>query len=475
MSVAIVWFRQDLRISDQPALSAAVASGLPVLPVYIWDPAGEGDWAPGACTKWWLHHSLTRLAESLQQLGSPLVIRRGASAEVLRGLIQETGCTAVFWNRRYEPAVIERDTRIKAELKHLGCDVQSFNANLLVEPWEVQTQQGKPFQVFTPFWKAAQAQLSQTGLQRPPGRLTSGPAVSSLQVSDLRLLPRIPWDAEFPAHWTPGEVGSQQLLQRFLREAIPDYKQQRDFPAVAGTSRLSPHLHFGEISPRQIWQALTTAGISLEEPGPRHFLSELGWREFAHHVLYHFPHTPLHPLREAFSEFPWHAAPEQLKQWQRGETGYPIVDAGLRELWRTGWMHNRVRMIVGSFLTKDLLIPWQAGARWFWDTLLDADLANNTLGWQWVSGCGADAAPYFRVFNPISQGEKFDPDGRYVRRWCPELSRLPTQWIHQPWAAPASVLREAGVVLGQNYPEPMVDHAAAREVALAAFARIKKT
>ncbi len=477
MSPSIVWFRLDLRLADQPALQAAIQRGGPVIPLYIWAPEEEADWSPGACSRWWLHHSLRQLQARLNEIGGRLIIRRGPSEDALRQLIRETGAEAVFWNRRYEPAIIERDRLLKSQLQSNGVTVQSFNASLLLEPWEVQTRQGKPYQVFTPFWKSAREQLREISVLPEPKQVGGlAEDVESLTVDDLSLLPRLPWDAAFPEHWSPGEAGAQSALATFLCESVRDYSEQRDRPDRRGTSHLSPHLHFGEISPRQVVQAMQNSGLEMSQPGgPRTFYNEIGWREFAHHVLFHFPQTPNKPLREAFAEFPWEHNNRHLRAWQRGQTGYPIVDAGMRELWSTGWMHNRVRMIVGSFLTKDLRISWQEGARWFWETLVDADLPNNTLGWQWVSGCGADAAPYFRVFNPITQGEKFDPDGNYVRHWCPELADLSNRWIHQPWNAPREVLTQARIRLGHDYPEPLVDHGAARSAALEAFQRIRKS
>ena len=477
MSPSIVWFRLDLRLADQPALQAAIQRGGPVIPLYIWAPEEEEDWAPGACSRWWLHHSLQHIQVRLNEIGGQLIIRRGPSEDALRQLIRETGAEAVFWNRRYEPAIIERDRLLKLQLQSNGVRVQNSNGSLLLEPWEVQTKQGKPYQVFTPFWKSAQEHLGEIHPYPEPKKLHGiAKEVESLSVDDLSLLPHIPWDAAFPEHWSPGETGAHSALATFLDESVDDYSAQRDRPDCRGTSRLSPHLHFGEISPWQVVQAMQGRGLTTSQPGgPRTFYNEIGWREFAHHVLFHFSQTPSKPLREAFAEFPWERNKRHLKAWQRGLTGYPIVDAGMRELWSTGWMHNRVRMIVGSFLTKDLRISWQEGARWFWDTLVDADLPNNTLGWQWISGCGADAAPYFRVFNPVTQGEKFDPEGSYVRRWCPELADLPNRWIHQPFNAPPDVLTQARIRLGHDYPEPLVDHGEARTAALEAFQRIRKS
>jgi len=475
---ALWWIRLDLRLADNPALIAALELGGPVVPVFIWAPEEEGAWAPGGASKWWLHRSLDALDTALREAGSRLILREGSSLQTLRELAKETGAKAVFWNRRYEPEVTARDGKIKEALRADGLSAKSFNAALWHEPWEIKNNSGKPFQVFTPYWKHCLAReeppvpLPSPRELRPPKKWPA-----SLALGKLKLEPTIPWDKGLREEWTPGEDGANQRLRKFITQAYVSYSDSRNRPDQAGTSKLSPHLHFGEISPRQIWHQLATAA-------PKHgwarwkssqFLAEIGWREFAHHLLFHFPHTPTQPLRDNFKNFPWSKNAQHLHAWQTGLTGYPIVDAGLRELWATGWMHNRVRMIVASFLVKDLLLPWEDGARWFWDTLVDADLAQNTMGWQWTAGCGADAAPYFRVFNPTSQGEKFDPEGGYVRQWCPELARLPKKWLHRPHEAPAEVLASAGVVLGNTYPEPIVRHSIARELALQAYQRIRKT
>jgi deoxyribodipyrimidine photo-lyase len=476
----IVWFRQDLRLQDNPALLAALARGGPVVPVYIHDSDAGGEWAPGGATRWWLHHSLTALAAALQSRGSRLVLGRGEALRVLREWVRATGAGAVYWNRCYEPAAIARDKVLKSALTADGVEVKSFNAALLNEPHTIANKQGRPFQVFTPYWRHC---LTLPVPAPEPCAVRTFPAPerwpSSAELGEWRLLPRIPWDQGMRESWVPGEEGAARRLKAFVSGVMERYADQRNLPGTAGTSMLSPHLHFGEISPRQIWaavQALSAdSGVFPPSKGAAVFLSEVGWREFAYHLLFHFPHTPDAPLREDFNRFPWAEDPggEKLRAWQRGLTGYPIVDAGMRELWHTGWMHNRVRMIVGSFLVKHLRLPWQAGARWFWDTLVDADLAANTLGWQWTAGCGADAAPYFRVFAPVLQGQKFDADGGYVRRWVPELARLPAEYLHSPWEAPPEVLAVAQVALGRNYPRPIVDHARARAEALAAFKSIR--
>jgi deoxyribodipyrimidine photo-lyase len=470
----LLWFRQDLRLEDHPALQAAMSKGGAIIPVYIWSPEEEGEWSLGGASKWWLHGSLLSLQNELKAAGLSLIIRRGSSQEVLNSLAEEVSADAVFWSRRYEPYAIKRDAAIKAALKKKGLQAQSFNSSLLYEPWTISNRQQKPFQVFTPFWRHCTSSQEPDLPLSKPLTLTHHcyrDVIDSDSLDMLDLLPKHRWDSGLTEFWQPGTLGAKKHLNDALKNVVENYIETRDYPAIAGTSTLSPYLHFGEISPRMIWHAVKQH-IQGEAGEP--FLRQLGWREFAHHLLYHFPHTPCQPLRSQFNAFPWNDDDEMLKKWQKGYTGYPIVDAGMRQLWSTGWMHNRVRMIVGSFLVKDLLLPWQRGAQWFWDTLVDADLANNTLGWQWVGGCGADAAPYFRIFNPVRQGEKFDEDGVYVKRWVPELKDLPAQWIHKPWEAPDNILRQAGVILGETYPKPIVDHAEARERALQAFAFIKE-
>lgn len=470
----LVWFRQDLRLHDHPALHHAVQQGDVVLPVYIHAPEEEKPWEPGGATKWWLHHSLASLDASLRAKGSQLVLREGSSLEELEKLIAEAGISRVVWNRRYEPAIIKRDEKIKAALKERGIAVESFNGSLLHEPWEVRTKEGKPYQVYTPMWKAYQAQAEPRQPIPVPKELPAPVKwPRSIELEKLKLLPTIMWDAGFYDAWKPGETAALQRLKHFSKQSAGEYKNQRDLPGIDGTSRLSPCLHFGEVSPNQIWHTIQQMRQADGSPHVLEqsevYLKEVAWREFAYHLLFNFPHTPKEPLRAEFAKFPWKEDSTKLKAWQRGQTGYPIVDAGMRQLWATGWMHNRIRMVVASFLVKHLLIPWQRGAEWFWDTLVDADLASNTLGWQWTAGCGADAAPYFRVFNPMQQGERFDANGAYVRRWVPELAALPDKYLHSPWTAPAMVLAEAKVVLGKTYPRPIVDHAEARNGALAAY------
>ena len=474
----IVWFRHDLRLEDNPALRAAVQYGGTVIPVFIWAPQEEMDWAPGGASRWWLHQSLGSLSESLHRYGSRLMLRHGSSLSILQGLIRSTGARAVFWNRRYEPTVRERDTTIKATLRDEGLTVESFNAGLLVEPWEIQTKAGKPFQVFTPFWQACLAQSEPDEPLPPPDRIPA-PAQwpESLSVAQLKLEPTIDWASGIRAAWRPGSQQAVKQLERFRDQAIHSYAQDRDRPDIIGSSRLSPYLHFGEISPRQVWHTVQDAGLMPGKvrtaQGAEAYLRELGWREFAHHVLYHFPHTTTQPLRPQFAAFPWHHESNSLKAWQRGRTGYPLIDAGMRQLWASGWMHNRVRMVAASFLVKNLMVDWQTGADWFLDTLVDADLANNSAGWQWVAGCGTDAAPYFRIFNPVRQSEKFDPDGDYIRRWVPELAKLANEFIHEPWKADGLAQQLGDVEIGTDYPLPIVELGETRQRALDAYQQIR--
>lgn len=476
---ALVWFRRDMRLADHPALVEAVGLGGPVIPVFVWSPEEEAPWAPGACSRAWLHDSLKQLDRSLRRLGSRLIIRRGPSWTMVESLARETGAGTVLWNRLYEPAAHARDKNVERRCREAGLSVRHLNATLLVEPWEVCTRQGGPFRAFSRFWEACrQLRDVPEPLPAPTGLPSPSRWPETLRVEDLGLRTTTDWPGPVGAGWSPGEEGAHCRLRRLLDDVLAGYGMNRDRPDVCGTSRLSPHLHFGEIGPRQVWhtvQALVGPGASgrLESAGDK-FMSELGWREFAYHVLHHFPETPEKPLQAKFARLPWDMDDAALHAWQRGNTGYPMVDAGMRELRSTGWMHNRARMNTASFLTKDLLMPWQEGARWFWDRLVDADLANNTLGWQWTAGCGADAAPYFRVFNPVRQGERFDPNGEYVRQWVPELAELPARWIHKPWQAPAAVLAKAGIRLGKDYPRPIVDHDAARARALSVFATLNQ-
>lgn len=465
MSVALLWFRRDLRLQDNPALQAALEAGHEVVPVYIHAPHEEGEWVPGAASDAWRHRSLAALDADLRSRGSSLVLRRGDSLATLQALVEQIGAEAVYWNRKYEPATQPRDAEIKRTLREQGIDAQSCNGSLLFEPWDIATQQGQPYKVFTPYWRNVLSHWRLPALTAAPKALTAHP-VDSLALDELRLSPVLDWDAGFWEHWQPGEAGALEALSVFEDGALRGYREQRDLPDRVGTSRISPHLHFGEIAPWRIAHALEglrSAGTDADIDG---YLRQLGWRDFAYHLLHHFPKTPTDNLNPRFDRFPW-ATPSaaQLHDWQRGNTGVPIVDAGLRELWHTGYMHNRVRMIVASYLCKHLRAHWLHGARWFWDTLVDADLANNTMGWQWVAGTGADAAPYFRVFNPVTQAEKFDPQARYITRWVPELAALPLKARFAPWQHP--LLLEAHA---PGYPRtPLVDLAAGRDAALAAY------
>lgn len=473
MKTAIVWFRRDLRLTDNPALEAALERFERIVALYIHAPEEETPWVPGAASRWWLHHSLTALSASLAARGGRLRLEQGRSGETLLRVAQQTGAEAVFWNRLYEPALVDRDTGIKQLLIESGLQAISCNGALLFEPWTVKTGGGGPYKVFTPFWRCCLKDLPAIAAPSPaPSSLTCLAEAGGVELRSLELLPRIRWDSGMASHWQPGEAGALARLDRFIDSAVTRYDEDRNRPDLPGSSQLSPHLHFGELSPRQALAAASRPDLT-NTAGAESFIRELGWREFAHHLLYHFPHTTDAPLDERFAGLEWQEDAGALAAWQRGRTGFPIVDAGMRELWATGWMHNRVRMIVASLLTKNLFMRWQEGARWFWDTLVDADLAANTLGWQWTAGCGADAAPYYRVFNPVLQAEKFDPGRQYLRRWLPELAALPDKWLARPWEAPAEVLARAGVVLGNHYPAPVVDPRGSRDQALRRFERLK--
>ena len=474
---AIVWFRKDLRIADNPALYHAVSESETVLPVFIWSPQEAGEWSAGAAHRWWLHHALASLDQDLRDKGSRLLYRTGGSLDALQDLIGETHAEAVYWNKCYDPALRRRDRNVAEAFHAENTYFSTFEARLLHNPDHIETTSGGPYHVYTPFWNKLKDTLHVPPPLDPP-RMGATRAPSSwpgsADLDDLGLLPEIEWAGGLHAIWLPGEQAAHERLDHFTEHLLNDYEAARDRPARDGTSRLSPYLHHGELSPRQIWHAVNdwVQNAAMKEQAEA-YLQELAWREFSYHLLYHYPETPLEPLRTKFDDFNWRHAPKQLERWQQGQTGYPIVDAAMRQLWEIGWMHNRTRMITASFLTKDLLIYWQDGARWFWDTLVDGDLANNTMGWQWTAGCGADAQPFFRIFNPVSQGKKHDPDGHYVRRWVPELADLPTEYIHTPWETPREVLEEADLTLGEDYPAPMVDHSEARDRALSAYNKIK--
>ena len=466
---SLLWFRADLRLDDHPALHAALAGGGAVIPVFILDDEAAGSWAPGGAARWWLHHSLAALDAHLRARGSQLLLRRGRAETILAELACQTGARAVQASRATAPWARRQESRVQAALQAAGTALHLHDGTLLHDPATLRTGAGGPYVVYTPFSRAARQALIPGDPLPAPAKISS-PALHGTALGALKLLPTRPdWASGLRAAWTPGAAGALQRLTDFLDAALDRYAGARDRPDIDGTSMLSPHLAWGEISPRRIWHALACqpAGQGAEK-----FAAELLWREFSHHLLWHSPHMPNQPLRPHFARLGWRDDPASRAAWQRGCTGIPIVDAGMRQLWQTGWMHNRVRMIVASLLTKHLLIPWQQGEAWFWDTLVDADLANNAASWQWVAGCGADAAPFFRIFNPVLQGAKFDPDGAYVRRYVPELGKLPTAHLHAPWLAPPAILAAASIRLGATYPHPIVDLAAGRARALAAYADI---
>ncbi len=466
----IYWFRQDLRLTDLPGLTAAVATGQPVLACYFLDDETPGDWAPGGASRWWLHHSLVSLDTALRERGGALLVRRGKAAVELQALVEESGATAVFCSEHYEPWNRDLQGALVDALGEYGIPLHLHPGVLLRHPDTITTQSGGNFKVFTAYWRASRRGLTAPdALPAPKKGVFLRHELPGLPSEQWQLLPESPnWAAHWPELWQPGEDGAAKALDTFLSGSLGSYHEARDLPGVRGTSRLSPHLHLGEISPAQVWRAVQ--GTAVEDgKASDSYLGELGWREFNYYLLYHHPHIPEQPFKTPFKSFPWLAREDWFERWKRGNTGYPLVDAGMRELWHTGFMHNRVRMVSASFLTKHLLLPWQWGARWFWDTLVDADLANNSGGWQWVAGCGADAAPYFRIFNPVLQGEKFDSDGDYVRHWVPELAALPDKYLQAPWTAPAKILDHFDIELGTTYPEPVVDHKEARAAALSAY------
>lgn len=465
----IVWFRQDLRLTDNPAFDAAIAMEAPVLPVYVFDNVSAGEQRMGAASRWWLHHSLESLNEDLDK---GLMCLQGNAAELIPRLAQDTDAAGVFWNRCYEPWRIKRDKKIKPKLLGAGHLVRSFNGSLLFEPPHITKRDGTPYKVFSTFFKTGCLEAGPTPRKSIGAR--SGYTIfrggDATAISDLDLVAECPNYGEMAQQWSPGERGARERLDLFLGSGIHSYGQGRERLDLAHVSRLSPHLHYGEISPHTVWHDAKKLG-DLAEIGEdvELFLTELGWREFCHYLLYYWPTLPHQNMQKKFDRFPWREDEDALERWRRGQTGYPIVDAGMRELQRTGYMHNRLRMIVGSFLVKNLLLDWRLGEAWFWDTLLDADLASSSAGWQWIAGCGADAAPYVRISNPVTQGKKFDPDGDYVRRYVPEIARLPTSCLHNPWDASKEMLEDAGVKLGTDYPLPIVALKESRERALAAF------
>jgi len=463
----LCWFRQDLRIADNPALAAACARGT-IIPVFIID---QNDRPLGGASKWWLHHSLKALSASL----GGVHLEQGDPAEILPNLAKKYGATAIYWNRSYEPYSVNRDTKIKTQLSDLGIEAKSFPGSVLYEPWEIKTGSGGPYKVYTPFWKSIQSKGFPTPLPAPT--ITLGTLNGQdTDLENLDLLPTLPdWAKGWEKLWSPGEEGANNQLEIFLECGIENYAELRNRPDLPNVSRLSPHIHFGEISPRTLVARSAFHADKFQNLSSdiNKFQAEIAWRDFANHLLFHFPDIPEKNWKSAFDQYPWREDTEQLLAWKSGMTGYPMVDAGMRELWHTGYMHNRIRMLVGSFLVKHLQMHWSHGEAWFWDTLLDADLANNTSSWQWIAGSGADAAPYFRIFNPLSQGPKFDPNGAYVRKWCPELAGLSNKVIHAPHEAPPEELSAAGIELGKTYPYPIVDHKFARERALSGYKAVK--
>lgn len=453
------WFRYDLRLADHPALVAAARQGA-ILPIFILDPR----YAMGEASRWWLHHSLQALQKSLK---GNLHLYQGKSEAVLQTLLNNHPIEALYSTHVYEPNERAIDQQVARLCKEQNISWIVRGGRLLWEPWEILKQDGTPYKVFTPFYQRGCLGAPPPAEPLPAPFITFAKASSSPKaIEDLHLLPKHPWHERLKKWWQPGEEGAHARLNAFLKNQLSNYATARDFPSQEGTSRLSPHLHFGEISPHTIWHQARRSPPSIHQ---QTFLKELGWREFSHHLLYHFPDLSDCNWQKSFDRFPWGHNTDLLKAWQKGKTGYPIVDAGMRELWQTGYMHNRVRMIVGSFLVKNLLLHWHHGRDWFWDCLVDADLANNSASWQWVAGSGADAAPYFRIFNPVLQGEKFDPKGQYIRRFVPELSSLEDRYLFAPWQAPQQVLEAAGITLGTTYPLPIVDLAASRQAALAAY------
>ncbi|MED2186608.1 deoxyribodipyrimidine photo-lyase [Bacillus wiedmannii] len=469
----IVMFQKDFRVYDNPALFKAVQSG-EVVPVYVHDET----FSMGSASKWWLHHAIIDVQKQLEALGSTLIIRKGNTQEEILSLIEQLGITAVYWNICYDPDRLQSNKKMKMMLEGKSIICKEFNSHLLLEPWIIKKKDNTEYKVFTPFYNAFQKQVIHKPISKVQ-RIKGGNSLpASLSVSELHLLPTIRWTSHIESIWDPTEEGAYKTCKKFFSSKLASYSEGRDFPNENAHSMLAPYLSFGQISVKFMYHYLvnesTERQCSLFEKQVNSFIRQLIWREFSYYLLYHYPFTVYKPLNKSFEHFPWNNEEELLTVWQKGETGYPFIDAGMRELWQTGFMHNRARMAVASFLVKHLLIPWQEGAKWFMDTLLDADIANNTMGWQWVAGSGADASPYFRIFNPITQGEKFDKDGEYIRKWVPELRDMPNKYIHKPWEAPEHILQKANITLGHTYPLPLVDHKAARERALCAYKSMKE-
>lgn len=489
MTSCILWFRNDFRLHDNPALAQALRDFDCVYPIYIYDGANAGEWESGGARKVWLHHSLNALDKSL---GTKLRYFEGKAEEILPQIIKDSGSEAVYWNRCYEPWRIKRDKDIKANLKNAGVKCESFNSHLLWEPWEICKDDGTPYKVFTPYYRNGCLKHSEPA--KPENKPADLSALTRLEKDIqghsneyspdfLKLLPQKPeprWDIDMLEHWNISEDGALAQMEHFLASGLKGYDEKRNRPDKDNVSKLSPYLHHGQISVRLLWHRVRAlqAHNDVPEKDADTYLSELGWREFSYNLLYHNPELPREPLQEKFKGFPWvdmRTGKSDLEAWQKGQTGYPIVDAAMRQLWQTGWMHNRLRMVVASFLIKDLHINWHYGEDWFWDCLFDADYASNAASWQWVAGCGADASPFFRVFNPITQSEKFDPNGDFIRQYVPEIAQLDNKYIHKPWEASSDILRRCDVVLGRDYPKPIVDHKIAREKALEAYNQIKNS
>lgn len=473
------WFRRDLRLQDNPSWDRALATGSTVLPVYIHCPQEDGNWQRGAASNWWLHEALLDLEEQLAKLNCPLILLhlQESTQTTLLQFCKQQRVEQVFWNRCYEPAAVARDTKIKQALTSLGIASSSLNGNLLTDPLKISNKSGKPFQVFTPFWRHCLSLDLPQNNKVVLAESSSFPKPHKRQgasVASLNLLPKIPWYKSLASHWNPTRTGAEILLN-YAKEKTSTYPENRDIPSIEGTSKLSTYLHFGQLSPKEVYRSLLESSSDPQDQKitRQGILRQLFWREFSAHLCYHFPYSIDSPLKQSYQSFPWQENQTYLQRWQQGQTGYPIIDAGMRQLWQTGWMHNRVRMIAASFLVKHLLQPWQHGARWFWDTLVDADLANNTMGWQWVAGCGADAAPYFRVFNPILQSKKFDPEGTYIKRWLPELAAIPAPHLHDISKTPQPILSAAGVQLGKTYPHIIITHSKGRQQALNAYAQFQ--
>ena len=475
MKKCVIWLRKDLRIHDHAGFAKAIANNYEIIPVFIWDEA-EHQWQEGAASQWWLYHALADLQEQIKNLGGKVYIHQpeeGQSvADYLQALVKAYDAEVIYWGRRYEPEIVKRDTTLKQDLLNQEFEVKSFNTHLIYEPHTIRNKSGKHFKVFTPFWKHCLTlevgqliQVSKEQWKKVNWHLTS----AKLSIDDLGLLPKISWDEGFYDHWKPQRNEGLKRLKEMVSTKYKTYNVERDLPAIDGTSQLSPYLQWGQISAHEIYHAFSKNYNDTIETG---YLRQLFWREFSYHLMFNEPHTPNKALRSEYEQFPWERNEEFLNAWKKGQTGFPIVDAGMRQLWQTGWMHNRVRMIVGSLLVKHMLQDWREGASWFWDTLVDGDLANNTMGWQWIGGCGADASPYFRIFNPIIQGEKFDPKGAYVKKYCPELKDVPEAYIHKPWQMPEIEL-VAGVTIGKTYPRPVISHLDGRQKALDAYAKFK--